>query len=64
MAYPARRNLLQVLMDRDTDLTSIESRIVDSRIKSEIRELVGELPLGALSQGGILRRMPYSISIR
>jgi protease IV len=62
--YPARRNLLQVLMDRDTDLTSIESRIVDSRIESRIRELVGELPLGALSQGGIMRRMPYSISIR
>ena len=62
--YPARRNLLQVLMDRDTDLTSMESRIVDSRIESRIRELVGELPLGALSQGGILRRMPYSISIR
>jgi protease-4 len=62
--YPARRNLLQVLMDRDTDLTSIESRIVDSRIESRIRELVGELPIGALSQGGILRRMPYSISIR
>jgi protease-4 len=64
VAYPARRNLLQVLMDRDTDLTSIESRIVDSRIESRIRELVGELPLSALSQGGILRRMPYSIRIR
>jgi protease-4 len=64
VAYPARRNLLQVLMDRDTDLTSIESRIVDSRIESRIRELLGELPLDALGQGGILRRMPYSIRIR
>jgi hypothetical protein len=53
-----------VLMDRDTDLTSIESRIVDSRIESRIRELIGELPLDALGQGGILRRMPYSINIR
>ena len=26
VAYPPRRNLLQVLLDRDTDLTSIESR--------------------------------------
>ncbi len=64
VAYPPRRNLLQVLMDRDTDLTALESRIVDSRIEAKIRELVGDLPLRALSQGGILRLMPYSISIR
>jgi protease IV len=68
VAYPPRRNLLQVLMDRDTDLTSIESRMADSRINSQVgarvRELVGDLPLRALSRGGILRLMPYSITIR
>ena len=64
VAYPPRRNLLQLLMDRDTDLTSIESRIVDSRIEAQVRELVGDLPLRVLSRGGILRLMPYSITIR
>jgi protease-4 len=64
VAYPPRRNLLQVLMDRDTDLTSIESRIMDSRIEAQMRELVGDLPLRVLSRGGILRLMPYSITIR
>lgn len=64
VAYPPRRNLLQILMDRDTDLTSIESRIVDSRIETQVRELVGDLPLRLLSRGGILRLMPYSITIR
>jgi protease-4 len=64
VAYPPRRNLLQILMDRDTDLTSIESRIVDSRIETQVRELVGDLPLRVLSRGGILRLMPYSITIR
>ncbi len=64
VAYPPRRNLLQILMDRDTDLTSIESRIVDSRIESQLRELAGDLPLRVLSRGGILRLMPYSITIR
>src|SRR5579863_3576492 len=64
VAYPPRRNLLQVLMDRDTDLMSIESRMVDSRIESQVRELVGDLPLRVLSRGGILRLMPYSITIR
>jgi protease-4 len=62
--YPPRRNLLQVLMDRDTDLTSIESGLINSRIESRLREVLGELPLGVLSQGGILHRMPYVISIR
>ena len=64
VAYPPRRNLLQILMDRDTDLTSIESRMVDSRIEARVRELVGDLPLRVLSRGGILRLMPYSITIR
>jgi protease-4 len=64
VAYPPRRNLLQVLMDRDTDLTSIESRMLDSRIEAQVRELVGDLPIRVLSRGGILRLMPYSITIR
>ena len=38
-------------MDRDTDLTSIESRMVDSRIEARVRELVGDLPLRVLSRG-------------
>jgi len=62
--YPPRRSLLQVLLDRDTDLTSIESHMVDSRIASKVKDLVGDLPLGALGQGGILRLMPYTITIR
>jgi hypothetical protein len=64
VAYPPRRNLLQVLLDRDTDFTSIESHMVDSRIAAKVKDLVGNLPLGALSQGGILRLMPYTITIR
>jgi protease-4 len=64
VAYPPRRSLLQLLMDRDTDLTSIESRIVNSRIDTQVRELVGDLPLRLLSRGGILRLMPYSITVR
>ncbi len=64
VAYPPRRNLLQVLMDRDTDLTSMESRIVDSRIETQVRELVGDLPLRVLSRGGILGLMPYRITVR
>jgi len=55
---------MPLLLDRDTDLTSIESRIVDSHIQAQVRGLVGDLPLRVLSRGGILRLMPYSITIR
>jgi protease IV len=68
VAYPPRRNLVQVLLDRDTDLTLLESRVFESRLESRIAErvkqVIGDLPLGALSQGGILRLMPYSIVVR
>ncbi len=64
VAYPPRRSMWQMLLDRDTDLTSLESRIVDTRIEAHVRELVGNLPLRALSQGGILRLMPYTITVR
>ena len=64
VAYPPRRNLLQALLDRDTDFAAFESHIVDSRIEAKIKDLVGNLPLGALSQGGILRLMPYTITVR
>jgi protease-4 len=63
VAYPPRRNLFQMLLGRETDLTSLESRLVDTRIETKVRELMGNLPLRALSQGGILSLRPYSITI-
>jgi protease-4 len=71
VAYPPRRSLLQVLLDRDTDLTLLESLIfesgfesqVDARLARRMKQLVGELPLGALGQGGILRLMPYRVVV-
>jgi protease-4 len=71
VAYPPRRSLFQVLLDRDTDLTLLESLIfesgfesnVDARIAARMKQLVGDLPLGALSQGGILRLMPYRVVV-
>jgi protease IV len=64
VAYPPRRSLLQLLMDGDLDLTALESSMLQARVN----ELVGGLPLqalsGALSQGGILSLMPYTITVR
>jgi protease-4 len=66
--YPPRRNLFQVLMDRDFDLAAMESQIFESRmdlqIQSRLKAVLGDLPVQALGHGGILSLMPYSITVR
>ena len=69
VAYPPRRNVLEMLLNRETDLTSIGSQILDSRMEARVRALFGGLPIhslmhGALSQGGILPLMPYTVTVR
>jgi protease-4 len=69
VAYPPRRNVLEMLLNRETDLTSIGSQILDSRMEARVRALFGGLPIhslmhGALSQGGILPLMPYAVTVR
>jgi len=74
--YPPRRTLYQILMDRD-DLTELGSRIwesrAESRLESELDALVGDASLrslvhalmrGTLPEGGVISRMPYSITVR
>jgi protease IV len=74
--YPARRNLLQILMDRD-QLAELESYIFESRLDSRVesklsgltgdpavRSLIHSLVRGSWTQGGLLSRMPYSVNVR
>jgi protease-4 len=76
VAYPPRRTLYQILMDRD-QMTELESRVLDSRLESRveskldgltddasIRSLIHALLRGTLPQGGIISRMPYSVTVR
>lgn len=70
--YPSRRTWMQVLLDREADLPSLESwadRKAEARMEAKLAALAGGLPLhsllhGALARGGILRMMPYRIDIR
>jgi protease-4 len=66
--YPPRRSVLQVLLDRGSSLASLESdlesRASDARIQSALHALIGDLPVRALSRGGLLSLMPYRINIR
>jgi protease-4 len=76
VAYPPRKTLLQILMDRE-DLATLESRILDSRVESRvesklnaltddasIRSLLHALMTGSVPQGGVISRMPYRVTIR
>lgn len=53
--YPGKRNLFDVIFNR-----ADESAIVESKIQ----QVFGKLPLGAMSRGGFLKLMPYSITVR
>lgn len=53
--YPPRRTLFEMLLSRSDETSEIESKI---------RALVGPLPLRALARGGVMRLMPYAITVK
>jgi hypothetical protein len=55
--YPPRRSLFEVLSGSSSD--SMERMLLESRI----RKLVPGLPGRSLMEGGILRRLPFSLMI-
>jgi ClpP class serine protease len=71
VAYPSRRTLLQVLMDRE-QLAEMESQILATRIDSRLDSLIGDPSTRSLihallfemPHGGVMSRMPYSVSVR
>ena len=71
--YPPRRSWIQMLMEDEVDIAAFGTRILEARMESHVERklsaLTGGLPLGkllpgSLSWGGILRRMPYDITVR
>jgi protease-4 len=55
VTYPPKRSVWDVLLNRSDDAAQMESLV---------RPFVGRLPLRALSHGGILRLMPFSIDVK
>ncbi|MEQ1883557.1 MAG: signal peptide peptidase SppA [Bryobacteraceae bacterium] len=71
VAYPPRRSLFELLMDRgsesisfDSMLSAVESRWIDSRLDPQIKDALSDLPSRSLAEGGILRLMPYKIRVQ
>lgn len=54
VTYPPRRSILDLLLNRSSE-TELESRV---------SALLGKLPIHALTQGGIMRLMPFTIEVK
>jgi protease-4 len=70
--YPPRRSLVEMLLRRDDNsasildaraIDSLLASIVESKIDAKVRTLLGNFPVRALSQGGMLQLMPYTITV-
>lgn len=57
VVYPPRRSLFEILSESSTDVTA--QAVVESRI----RKISPGLPTRSFMEGGILRRLPYSLII-
>lgn len=53
--YPPKRSFLDLLMSRADENAAVESKL---------KSLLGDVPIRTLSQGGFLKLMPYTITIR
>jgi len=59
VTYPPKRTLLEMLLNR-----SDENAAIDSKIDLMVRKVAGRLPLRAMTHGGVMRLMPYSIDVK
>ena len=57
--YPPRRSLFDLLMNREE-----ENPAISDAIRKRVRALVGDLPIDALTHGGFLKVMPYTITVK
>jgi protease-4 len=54
VSYPPRRTLFDLLWNHQSD----------SEIETQIRALVGKMPIRALAHGGVMRLMPFTIVVK
>jgi len=58
VAYPPRRSIFDVLMNRQE-----ESPAISGAIRTRLRAVFGDLPIEAFARGGFMKVMPYSITV-
>ena len=52
--YPGRRSILDMLLHRSTD----------DAVESKLKQVFGDVPFHAWMKGGMLRVMPYWITVK
>ena len=55
VAYPPKRNILEMLVNRGDESAAVEVKM---------RQFLGAFPVHAWTQGGMLKVMPYTITVR
>ncbi len=60
VTFPPRKTIFDYLMNRNDESVNLESAYIDKKLHS----LFGNLPIKALSQGGIMRLMPFAIEVK
>lgn len=63
VSYPPRRTLLDLLWNRQSD-SDVEAEVESELMNTQIRALVGKLPIRALARGGVLRLMPFTLVVK
>jgi protease-4 len=59
VTYPPRRSVWDILLSRGDETATMESAI-----EKKIRAVVGKVPIRSLTQGGILKLMPYTVEVK
>jgi len=54
VSYPPRRSIFDLLWNRQSD----------SELESQIRAMVGKIPIRALAHGGVMGLMPFTIEVK
>lgn len=53
--FPGRRSVFEILFNRSEDSNDVELKI---------KKLIGQIPIRALTRGGFMKLMPYSIQVK
>jgi protease-4 len=55
VSYPPRRSLFDLLMNNKSG---------DSELESQLQKMVGKMPIRLLAHGGIMRLMPFTLTVK
>ena len=53
--FPGKRGVFEILFNRSEDSNDMEMKI---------KKLIGQVPIQALTRGGFMKLMPYSIQVK